>query len=423
MKLIWVIALVLAWPTAGLSLLAIPAVALVRAYMRGTISKTRSSYLAAERAAMDAFSRGEVHVPTWIDREPFRKQLFLETQKAAIEAGMTPVQAKTWLSPPIVAAAVTAAACFEKEGLGVLGQIAGAADFTKSLARMHLSEPVKTVRKQEFIDVPASTESAATASQDEDDVAGEDEDHEEGRRLFEAGMNAAMEFKCQEAIDFYTRSIEASGNPAPYINRANLLSKRIRHYEAMQDLRAAQLLDIAGEFSAQVRHELKAAQALTLNYRNGMRERLLADFDENDHRRIATAITRAAFGVKHGAYSNGNVSELVEYHFFNELDNIVKFENLKDYPEAEQWLADYPLEFVATKVDSCPDVEAYQKAEFGIHLLLCCYDEGDMRLLRRSMLYDIHRNLMVRDFGPLWDALNSECRGVTKEAEEFKAKM
>ncbi|MBM3928561.1 MAG: hypothetical protein FJ335_08905, partial [Sphingomonadales bacterium] len=48
-------------------------------------------------------------------------------------------------------------------------------------------------------------------------------DRAEGMRLFEQGMRAAAAFRTEEAIALYTRSIAASPNPSPYINRANLL--------------------------------------------------------------------------------------------------------------------------------------------------------------------------------------------------------
>lgn len=65
----------------------------------------------------------------------------------------------------------------------------------------------------------------------------------EGQRLFEQGMKAATDFRSNEAIDYYTRSIEARANPSPFINRANLLMKRIRYREALSDLIEAKRLD------------------------------------------------------------------------------------------------------------------------------------------------------------------------------------
>jgi hypothetical protein len=65
---------------------------------------------------------------------------------------------------------------------------------------------------------------------------GKDDGRKEGKRLFELGMMYASQYKSSEAIKYYTLSIEAYQNPAPYVNRANLLGKRIRHYEALQDL-------------------------------------------------------------------------------------------------------------------------------------------------------------------------------------------
>ena len=253
-----------------------------------------------------------------------------------------------------------------------------------------------------------------------------DAGYDDGRRLFEAGMALAALYKCQEAIDYYTRSINACKNPAPYINRANLLSKRIRHYEAMQDLLEAQRLDLVQgkEFSTQIDHELKLAHRLTQNYQNGVRETLVKPSESNNRRGIAEAILQESFGIRPMAWDhNAFDHQLIEFHFFNEIDNIIKFEEMATYPEVEQWLAEYSSEFILMKADSCPDIKAYKLMEVQLHTRLCSYEENDMRLLRRHMLYSIHCMLMIRDFGGFWDALNSECRGVTKEAEEFLANI
>lgn len=235
-------------------------------------------------------------------------------------------------------------------------------------------------------------------------------------------MASALAYKCQEAIEYYSRSIKAHENPAPYINRANLLSKRIRHHEAVQDLLMAKRLDLAQEFTAQIDYELDIAYALTQNYRNGVRETLAKPSDSHVCRDIAEAILQASFDIAPLAWEYGTFDHsLLEFHFFNELDNIVKFDVLSGYPEVGGWLADYPEHFILMKAGSCPNVGAYRSVEARLHTHLCTYDEPDMRLIRRHLLYRIHCSLMARDFGELWDALDSNCRGVTKEAETIMA--
>lgn len=110
------------------------------------------------------------------------------------------------------------------------------------------------------------------------------EGYEEGWKLFELGMAHASRFECSKAIDYYNRSIAICKNPAPYINRANLLGKRIRYHEALQDLQEAQRLDATQgkEFTNEIQRELAVAELVTSNYRNGIREKLLADLKQND---------------------------------------------------------------------------------------------------------------------------------------------
>lgn|GEM_PF-994609 len=420
-KYVWFLALVLAWPTMGLSLLAIPVCAILGVLLQRKVRDTRSAYLAAQHSAMESTLRGETRAPSWIRNKPLQQQFVLETTKAAIEAGMTAEQARSWFAQQdVVNCILTAAACFEKEGFRRFEQIVGASDLTKTLAREQLKEQARKASMQD--DSEDAPDYAWPGDEpDKDGLAEDDGGYKEGRRLFEEGMAFALQYKSREAIDCYTRSIEVCENPAPYINRANLLSKRIRHYEAMQDLLVAQRLDFASEFSDEIERELEIVSALTKNYRNGVRETLVKPSEVEDPRAIAEAILRESFGLKRFAWENAIFGPLIEFHFFNELDNIAKFDDLNGYPEVERWLKEYPAEFIAMKVESCPDFDAYRKAEFALHTHLCSYDERDMQPLRRHVLYDIHRKLMTRDFGGFWDALSSECRGITKEAEEFMA--
>lgn len=412
MAIVFIIALILAWPTYGLSLLALPAFAMLRGYLRGKAGKTKDAYLSAEQEAMKAIQQGKQKAPTWLHDAMLQKQLVAETKNAALAAGMTSSQSSSWFSQQdVVEAVLTATACFERHGFSKAEQIVCASDFVKKLAQLQLQRERSKADVGELEVQPAAVEATPPKS-----------DYERGRVLFEAGMASARAYKCQEAIEYYSQSLMAYENPAPYINRANLLSKRIRHYEAMQDLLMAKRLDLAWEFSAQIDSELNVVYGLTQNYRNGVRETLANPAGSHDCQGIAEAILQASFGITALEWDYGTFDQgLLEFHFFNELDNVVKFDELSGYPEVCDWLAKYPESFILKKVSSCPDHHKYSSVEALLHTHLCTYDEPNMRLVRRHMLYCIHRVLMTRDFGGFWDTLDSECRGLTKEAEVFVA--
>lgn len=246
----------------------------------------------------------------------------------------------------------------------------------------------------------------------------------EGMRLFEIGMQAAVEFRSNEAIDYYTRSIEIYANPAPYINRANLLMKRIRCREALNDLLEAKRLDDqqGRQFTAEIDREMAWAKILSSNYDNGIREKLITDLRGSDHRTVAERILCSSFGINHLQWEYQTFDrELVEFQLFNELDDIVKFDDVTVYPEAEELLRDYDHRFIAMKVANCPNIQSYQEAQAKLNNFLCSYDRDDMILLRRYMLYGIHSALLALDFGGFYDALDSECTGVIREAEDFAA--
>ncbi len=252
------------------------------------------------------------------------------------------------------------------------------------------------------------------------------EGYEEGWKLFELGMAYASRFECSKAIDYYNRSIAICKNPAPYINRANLLGKRIRYHEALQDLKEARRLDATQgkEFTGEIQRELAVAELVTSNYRNGIREKLLADLEQNDKKYIAARIFCASFDISSLQWEHNSFrSPLVEYHFFNDLDNVIKFDELSSYPEVEEFQQEYPAEFIEHKSSKCPDAAKYREAELKLHSFLCSYQEEDMQYLRRRIIYDIHCKLMERDYGPFWMSMSSDCPGVTKEAADFMSRL
>lgn len=85
--------------------------------------------------------------------------------------------------------------------------------------------------------------------------------YEEGRRLYELGAICASNFKFDEALEYYSRSIDVCPNPAPYVNRAIILCRRIRYHEALMDLLKAKKVDLmqSDEFGAEIDTLVEAA--------------------------------------------------------------------------------------------------------------------------------------------------------------------
>ncbi|MBS1832376.1 MAG: hypothetical protein JST65_06680 [Acidobacteria bacterium] len=239
--------------------------------------------------------------------------------------------------------------------------------------------------------------------------------------MFELAMQAAVQFRSNEAIDLYTRSITACPNPSPYMNRANLLMKRIRCREALQDLLEAKRLDDrqGRQFGNELSREIGWARTLSSNYDNGTREKLIKDLRASDRDTVAERIICASFGIDKLQWEyNSFDRELIEYHLFNDVDDIAKFDDVRSYPEAAELTRAYDPRFIEQKVARCPDQRAYQDAQAKMHNFLCSYDLTDMIQLRRYMIYRIHAKLLAQDFGDFYDALDSDCTGVLREAEE-----
>lgn len=417
MGIVLVLALILAWPTSGLSLLAVPGYAALRGYLRGKAGEARSRILSGTKHAQEAIEGRRYAVPSWQANTAMTNSLGAEALKAGIDAGMTREVAQRWLSADdTVKALLTAAAYFEREGFSRAEQVVATADYTKAWAKDELA------RLGRELSVPAPAVQAPVTSPAVPHPGNEvNRRYEEAQKLFQEGMVHALAQRSEQAIECYTLSIATCANPAPFINRANLLGKRIRHFEAEQDLLMASELDKSqgDEFGEVIAQELKKTHALTVNYRNGIRK-TLPMINGGNARDIAESVLCQAFNVRPLAFENATTRfELLEFHFFNEIDDIVRFDNLARYPEVEEWVEAYPAEFIENKVAKCPSVDDYLACRDRLHLTLCAYEEEDMRHLRRSMLYGIHRSMMARDFGGMWDALDSDCHGVTKEAERF----
>lgn len=246
---------------------------------------------------------------------------------------------------------------------------------------------------------------------------------EEGKRLFEAGMRSALAFQADSALEYYTKSIEAAENPSPYINRANLLAKRMRHFEAEQDLLKANEIDLAQgmQFQRVLARELAAIKVFTHSYTNGLAGKLVIDLEERGPQFVAERIICTSFDISQVQWDYVDcATPIFEFHLFNDLDNIVKFDDIRRYPEAQELVALYPSAFIEMKVKSCPNARAYEDVEARLYSLLCSYPESDTILLRRHIISEMHKRMLMRDFdGLMFLALDSDCKGVIKEAEAY----
>ncbi len=251
----------------------------------------------------------------------------------------------------------------------------------------------------------------------------ESDPRKEAKILFQEGMKCALAYDAEAAIDFYTRSLALSPNAAPLINRANLLGKRLRHAEALADLLEAKWLDDKGarEFTRALDKEITSTELITEFYRDGTREKLLAEFDVDKRKYIAGRIIGASFGISQDDWESGYFDRpMLEFHFFNELDNIIQFDNVSDYPDVEDYVEAYDPSFIDSKINQCPDLDAYLVKEGTLHGFLCVYDAKTMKRLRNDMLFDLHKSLMFRDYGSKWiPTFASDGETVIKEAANF----
>lgn len=250
----------------------------------------------------------------------------------------------------------------------------------------------------------------------------DDEARKAGKILFQEGMRLALAYDTEGAIDCYTRSFALSPNPSPLINRANLLSKRLRYAEALRDLLEAKRLDDLGgrEFTRTLEEEISTTEIITGNYRNGMREQLLSEFDPDRISYVSGRIISASFNIENwskGIFDRG----MLEFHFFNDLDNIIKFDDVTDYPNVAAILDSYDADFIDYKISLCPNFTSYSIYEGTLHGMLCIYDVEIMKSLRNTMLSGLHQRLLYKDYGMAYaPSPVSAGEAVIKEAKYFK---
>lgn len=178
---------------------------------------------------------------------------------------------------------------------------------------------------------------------------------------------------------------------------------------------------------SEIEAEIEEVSTYVENYRNGTREKLVAEFRSHsgsfsDLRYVAQRIWEVTFrNAENGSQPYRH--HLSKYHFFNELDNVARFEDPDVYPEAKEFHALYPAAFIAEQVNGPVDFAAYSRSEALLNSFLCSYDEPDMRKLRRLMLYDIHEYLLRRDYGDqLWSMTNPQPEVIQSAADFLSQK-
>ena len=252
------------------------------------------------------------------------------------------------------------------------------------------------------------------------------EEYREGQRLFDIGKAHAIRFEIDKALEFFDKSYQANKHPAPLVDRGHIKIMRLRHFEAMQDLLEAQRLDskTGNKFAHEIRPRLAKLEITTEPYRNGMRDKLIADLRQNGRGYVAQRILLTCFKVDPRQWEFANrATPMMKFHFFNELDNVSKFESPGSHPEIETYIELYPRAYIDEQMPLCPDEKEYFSIEAQLHTFLCSYEERDMQNLRSDMLYLIHSALMAEDYGLSAFSLTSdeETHGIIREAHDYLA--
>lgn len=242
--------------------------------------------------------------------------------------------------------------------------------------------------------------------------------HEEGKTLFEMGMAHALNFESNKAIELYTESLSKSPNPAPLQNRANLLAKRLDFEAALRDLELARKLDLmqGKQFQSAIQEESLKIEIYTSAIKN--RDHFTTSLQENGLKFVAHRLIQVSFEVTEKALMYATTKQVaLEYFFFNELDNIKKFDDITRFPSMEWELHAYPNDFIQEKISNTPP--DYFQSEAKMYTLLCAHSDGDRYPLRDAVMYYAHEYLMNYDYQGSQHGLDSDSRGVIKEAHAF----
>ena len=145
------------------------------------------------------------------------------------------------------------------------------------------------------------------------------------------------------------------------------------------------------------------------------------EIDHEHLRDAATAILEKTFHVPPECWRMGfSHTKPIDLLFFNELHEIsLSEELLAKHPEAQQYLEIFPTDFVRKKFQEANSNAEFASYRVAFHELLARFPADQRLYVHRCAVYDMHCSLMSRDFGDMYMGMQSECRGLTKEAERF----
>lgn len=246
--------------------------------------------------------------------------------------------------------------------------------------------------------------------------------YSEGMRLFNIAKYHASRFETDKALEFFDKSFEINKRPEPLVDRAHIKALRIRHYEAYIDLLEAKRLDeMHGKACEdEILRRLAKLSITTHLYKDDTREQLIADLRTNGRKHAASRILCTCFKIDPEQWRADlpPATPMLKYHFFNEVDNIAKFDSRGSYPDIDRYIDLYPGAFIEATVRLCPNAQEYLNSEVRLQTFLCSYEEQDMRNVRSDMLYLIHSALMWADYGHEYYMIGSD-NHIIREALEY----
>lgn len=132
------------------------------------------------------------------------------------------------------------------------------------------------------------------------------------------------------------------------------------------------------------------------------------------------AVLSEAFDIPMIQFVHGMVrNDLLEYYCFS-LIQMVRADNEPDrYQGLKSQARGYTDEFVNYKVGSCPNPDALQDAQFKVNVMATRLSDN-REMVISNIFWVAHKQLLIRDFGDMYDSLSSECTGITSEAEEYQ---
>ena len=141
----------------------------------------------------------------------------------------------------------------------------------------------------------------------------------------------------------------------------------------------------------------------------------------DETKELAESLLQNAFDINYFAWMEASFdTRLIEYHFFTMIYEISLSEaELNNHPEARGYLEIFPHEFIKIKLKEATYDLEYALRRSAFNELFRKQPKEDQTNILRNAIYRMYVVLMTRDFGAFFDAFDSECNGITKEAEDF----